>query len=493
MKRFTVLLLIISLSGFALEDKTVLLKKPHKPSKVGRWGDDSRIGLKNSIYRIDFEVDHNTGNLFTAALYDSSGHYYGCLYQSTDSGRTWNLTYREGADTSYIRDIELSILRDHIYAAYIDEVDSGKARIRRFNLSDGSIDSVYGVQEIFSRSTEIREIALTSDAFYYDDNIYCYSILDNDSIILYNSDTLGLNWSRMPTSIDNADRGLDCCFNNGYYYLLTSYIGSNDSLYLAGKIPFCKHIIGAIDYTGSFAPYKTSISACEDTIIALYNYWDSSFTQTKYAISYDAGTSWNLDFIGNQLETNGPGDVSAEGGEGLGVFYAEYMGSELNGLFRYRDYPQGPWNAPDTIADFEPNIYVKPVVEWISDSTYGVVYVNHPEEHLYFDRSDWTSGIFVDESGKESIKITKIKQRIFSTETQISLSLSSRSRISVSVYDVSGKFVKNLYSGIKNAGKFSLKWTGKGEEGNLLPAGVYILSIKAGRECITDKIIFTGK
>jgi len=76
----------------------------------------------------------------------------------------------------------------------------------------------------------------------------------------------------------------------------------------------------------------------------------------------------------------------------------------------------------------------------------------------------------------------------FDDQTLISFSLSSTCNISVAIYDVTGKLVKQLIDRRFNAGNHSVVWDGRDAAGNKASSGIYFCRLKAGKTCHNQKI-----
>lgn len=61
----------------------------------------------------------------------------------------------------------------------------------------------------------------------------------------------------------------------------------------------------------------------------------------------------------------------------------------------------------------------------------------------------------------------------FSGKTSISFATEARTRVSLKVYDVTGRVVRELLDGIADPGYHTVTWTGTDDTGNELPSGVY--------------------
>ena len=65
----------------------------------------------------------------------------------------------------------------------------------------------------------------------------------------------------------------------------------------------------------------------------------------------------------------------------------------------------------------------------------------------------------------------------FNPSTTISFDVHEASRVSLSVYDLNGRLVKNLMSGNLGAGTYNIDWNGKNTKGLSMAGGVYFYSI----------------
>ncbi len=66
----------------------------------------------------------------------------------------------------------------------------------------------------------------------------------------------------------------------------------------------------------------------------------------------------------------------------------------------------------------------------------------------------------------------------FNPQTTIAFDLSHEGQASVDVYDLAGRQVRNLHSGVLPAGNHQLMWNGRGADGRMSAAGVYFFRLK---------------
>jgi len=61
--------------------------------------------------------------------------------------------------------------------------------------------------------------------------------------------------------------------------------------------------------------------------------------------------------------------------------------------------------------------------------------------------------------------------------------------ISIDIYDISGKLVRNLYTGSKGPGNHYTMWNGKDTNGNPVNTGIYLYKLQYGKREIMGKIM----
>jgi flagellar hook assembly protein FlgD len=76
----------------------------------------------------------------------------------------------------------------------------------------------------------------------------------------------------------------------------------------------------------------------------------------------------------------------------------------------------------------------------------------------------------------------------FNPSTLIDFEVFESSEVSLSVYDLSGRLVKNLLSSNLNSGAYSVEWNGKNTNGVSAAAGVYFYSISSKESTIIKKM-----
>jgi hypothetical protein len=77
----------------------------------------------------------------------------------------------------------------------------------------------------------------------------------------------------------------------------------------------------------------------------------------------------------------------------------------------------------------------------------------------------------------------------FNPNTTIELSLSRNSNVTITIYDILGSKIQNLFSGFLESGMHSIIWDGLDLKGNLVGSGVYLYNVTTSQEQQTKKMI----
>ena len=76
----------------------------------------------------------------------------------------------------------------------------------------------------------------------------------------------------------------------------------------------------------------------------------------------------------------------------------------------------------------------------------------------------------------------------FNPTTSISFDVFELSNISLNIYDLNGRLVKNLMSGNLSQGTYNIDWNGKNANGASVAGGVYLYSITSNNSTIVKKM-----
>jgi subtilisin family serine protease len=147
------------------------------------WGNsDSPIGSRTDISKTNLDFDAQNGNLFTVLSGNTTGW---TVNISSNGGTTWQETYTWLTSVG-VEDTSAAVVGNYLWVGYVFTGSASEARMRRINVSDGSVDSAYGYKVIFDKGRPIKEIVVFSNADSYDNRVYYSAILDDYTTVLNN-------------------------------------------------------------------------------------------------------------------------------------------------------------------------------------------------------------------------------------------------------------------------------------------------------------------
>ncbi len=103
---------------------------------------------------------------------------------------------------------------------------------------------------------------------------------------------------------------------------------------------------------------------------------------------------------------------------------------------------------------------------------------------------DVGTGVAETNIGKtKDIFIGKPYPEPFSTKTNFSISLPYSAIVDITVFDVSGRMVKTIYSGKLSQGRRIFSWNGRDNRGNSTASSIYFIRIKTNKICKVQKVV----
>ena len=123
-------------------------------------------------------------------------------------------------------------------------------------------------------------------------------------------------------------------------------------------------------------------------------------------------------------------------------------------------------------------------IMWGTASIYGV--------RIYAGDSAWA--VSVEEPPEEPIPtdFTEIRAypNPFNSTVQLEIILKGGNEVDVSIYNLTGRLVKRLYSSYRSSGDYlNLTWDGVDEEDCWVSSGIYFVSVKGKQTSLTKKIV----
>ena len=78
----------------------------------------------------------------------------------------------------------------------------------------------------------------------------------------------------------------------------------------------------------------------------------------------------------------------------------------------------------------------------------------------------------------------------FNPTTKFEYFLNNDGEIEISIYDVTGRQIIELYKGFQSSGSYEISWNGKDKHRKLVSNGVYLYQLKMGSKSRLRKMIF---
>ncbi len=213
--------------------------EPSPNTELPLWYTDIRIGTRDSIDQLAFDIHRASNHLFAVLKnQEGTGHYWH-VNISTDLGQNWSETYSWYG--SYPMTISATVVVNHCYVAY---GYLGDARIRRFAWSNGNSEnfgdgSSYVTVFSVSSPDSVREVVLTSNQDSFNNRLYYLAITNLNALRCFWDDQDALSWSEVATGVFDASQGLDASYNYSYtnYFFFVSYLDISGNLKILGWLP----------------------------------------------------------------------------------------------------------------------------------------------------------------------------------------------------------------------------------------------------------------
>jgi hypothetical protein len=91
--------------------------------------------------------------------------------------------------------------------------------------------------------------------------------------------------------------------------------------------------------------------------------------------------------------------------------------------------------------------------------------------------------------GGYTTRLEQNRPNPFNPSTQVVYQLADNERVSLTIYDVSGRHVRTLVDQLQPAGAYSVTWDGRDDGGRLSPTGVYFYKLTAGKFTQTRRMV----
>ncbi|MFA5033472.1 MAG: FlgD immunoglobulin-like domain containing protein [bacterium] len=97
--------------------------------------------------------------------------------------------------------------------------------------------------------------------------------------------------------------------------------------------------------------------------------------------------------------------------------------------------------------------------------------------------------VAVEENSDKNTFSVKVSPNPFTSNTNVFYSIENKEKVSVGIYDVTGKLVKQIVNGEQDAGSYTAYWNGENELGNKIGNGIYFCVVNTGSHKNVSKIM----
>lgn len=105
----------------------------------------------------------------------------------------------------------------------------------------------------------------------------------------------------------------------------------------------------------------------------------------------------------------------------------------------------------------------------------------------------YTGEWIITDTQKKSNKENKIKLKIapnpFTDKVSIDVNMPQDEELQITIYDLRGIVINNLYSGVMKKGFNEIIWDGTNNNGQQMKRGVYVIKLLSGKKIFTYKIM----
>ena len=123
-------------------------------------------------------------------------------------------------------------------------------------------------------------------------------------------------------------------------------------------------------------------------------------------------------------------------------------------------------------------------VEWINGLTHHFTNVQ-PNEHITISESGNIIGISQNSNEiPEDFSLLQNYPNPFNPVTKIKFNIQRKSRVSITIYDLTGRLIETIAESEMSAGSYEAIW-----DGSRFASGVYFYSIQTGSYSLTKKMI----
>jgi len=118
----------------------------------------------------------------------------------------------------------------------------------------------------------------------------------------------------------------------------------------------------------------------------------------------------------------------------------------------------------------------------LADIDYNGVVIYHATREVTVERALLASVI-------EEFTILPAYPNPFNPSTTITYGIDTDNKVTIDIYDITGKLINTLQNGYQTQGWHTVIWNGTNQHGEQIPAGIYISKITSGSKVKTNKLM----
>jgi subtilisin family serine protease len=249
--------------------------------------------------------------------------------------------------------------------------------------------------------------------------------------------------------------------------------------------------------------YKISndgASAVDNLYVAYFMDFDiNPYDQNQASIDTSLHLSYmwyGNTYVGVNLLTTGVSNLSVIENE-IYIYPSQGMPDSIQWKFMNGDYhfenstAPGDWSIVTSAGPFSlnPGDTIEVAFAVVGGNSFTSLLQNAQRAKDVYEDSTLV-GVKEISSIPGSFRILNILPNPFNDRVNITLSVEKRERVSVEVYDVTGRRIATIAQGIYDAGIHSFKWNGEDIKGSKVSQGVYFIKVEKGDEILTKPVIY---
>jgi hypothetical protein len=474
-----------------------------------RWGNDVLVhsgGIR--AHDCDYTAE---GEIWTAVSLDPESTVY--VYSSDDGGESWTFEFWSSYDEPIFELEILSATGDSNFVflfAIIPYID-GRLHMVRYDPETFEFEWAW----VDDQDLPVSDVSACKD--YYD-GYYLYVLYTDESGPSVNgkfkrSRDFGLSWNADPADTIGWNLAWDphiSCGGGAWLHTICKLSNEADILFY-----FRNELFGHSNYWwGGLYPNADSFQVWDPCIIATPSVPDSEATvwtlythawqgtndlDVDYAYSQDGGTTWNT---GNHLAWSTRMEFGSDCGH---YFPAEnvYAGacyhnatSSYDTIDIYSTHVSG--NDPEVWSTAAKANEERACVLATAQLTYappnppengpGVLFTRYGPEDLYMN-APWFESVEEAESPLSRPASLSCRPAMFRGTTDLFFEVERRERVTISVYDPTGRKVRSLLDERLDPGRHRVAFRGTDDRGIPLPGGVYLIRLTSGNRTQTRRTV----